>query len=467
MNKPGVRGRFRGWTVVLLTAVSVVTLAWTFWRLLPERTGATEGGRWVDLVEQPVEHRVIAKGVVVPMRSVDIVSPAVGVVSKVHAAWGDRVRQGDPLLQVDSQELDIALQEAEAALLRGQSELGAMRDKQQHPEYAGLVRRHQSARRSLSLAESRLQEMDQLYRQGIVARQEREQAELELINSQEQWQAAGDELKAADRKWSPESLRVVTIEQQIRRIRYEDLRERKKNTLIHAPISGILLQAPSDTDKGVGGVREIRVGTSVSARDVLMTIGDTSSYLVQATVGQEDLPWLQPGATAMVKLSSDGQAQLPARVHRVSNQPRNFNPSNASSMLQNNQGVEFDVQFLVQEPQPQPGGATDASHLRQVPLRLGAHVVVVLTAAQSAPAMAAPVSSVQWDAAGAPVLRLRAAGDQGQGTLLPVRIQKTTADLVYLEKVPLVHAQVWVPGAGEQASMLPVAGSGLPGRAAP
>lgn len=442
MTPTRVRGIKKWGLAILLAAGTLASLLGPgLWKLLSSDAESGGAGQWVTLDGQPSERQIVTKGIVVPARSVDVVSPTEGVVANISVGWGDVVQQGQVLLQINSKELEMSLQEAQATYLRGQADFETLRDKNASPEYAAIVRRHQSARQALALAEARLLEAESLHTKGIIAKQELQQTELEVANNREQLQAASDELRAAERKWSPEGVRIAAIEQKIRQARYEDLVERKRKTLIHAPIGGVVLQPTAETEKGGAGAREVRAGSGVTARDVLMTIADTSALMVHATVRQEELSGLRPGAKALIKVASDGMVQVPATVHRVAGQPRQFNPSNVTAMLQNSQPAEFDVQLLVQAPVP--GTGRQGEEISR--LRLGTQVVVSVTVAESASAIAIPVSAVQWDAQGNPVVRYRPEAANGLGELIPVQVVKTTMNEAFVARLPAHQGQVWVP----------------------
>ncbi|HEX7986681.1 MAG TPA: HlyD family efflux transporter periplasmic adaptor subunit, partial [Duganella sp.] len=328
---------------------------------LVARPAPPANGRWVKAATASAAQPLVLQGTLAPVNAVNIVAPVDGVLLAKYVQFGDTVAAGQKLAQVSDVELKRQLREAEMAEIQAQQALTAAQRLEAGTEYQGAARRLLAARNTLAAAQGRAAEAQRLYDKGIIARTELDAAKQEVESVQSQVDGAGDEIATLTLKRSGEALRVLSLDLENRRLHLDDLRAKLKATTMLAPLAGVVLYpAAGDGGDGASG-KEVNPGANVTPKDVILTVGDTSAFLIKVWVDEEDVRQIAPGQAARIALGSDGAREFTGAVRRVSAQAR-------AADRQGNRGVaEFEVQIVLQAP----AGADQ-------PLRVGSAVTVSL-----------------------------------------------------------------------------------------
>lgn len=404
---------------------------------LAARPAPPANGRWVKAAPASAAQPLVLQGTLAPVNAVNIVAPVDGVLLAKYVQFGDTVAAGQKLAQVSDVELKRQLREAEMAEIQAQQALTAAQRLEAGTEYQGAARRLLAARNTLAAAQGRAAEAQRLYDKGIIARTELDAAKQEVESVQSQVDGAGDEIATLTLKRSGEALRVLSLDLENRRLHLDDLRAKLKATTMLAPLAGVVLYpAAGDGGDGASG-KEVNPGANVTPKDVILTVGDTSAFLIKVWVDEEDVRQIAPGQAARIALGSDGAREFTGAVRRVSAQAR-------AADRQGNRGVaEFEVQIVLQAP----AGADQ-------PLRVGSAVTVSLTPAPGPAALRVPLAAVGWNAAGRPVVRARrSAADPGRPR--EIEAGKALADSVEVKSGLGAGDEVWVPGAPPLAAAAP------------
>ncbi len=219
---------------------------------------------------QAPEDEVVAPGKVVinPNRISRVLLPVAGRVASVEVRLGDSVRQGQPLVRVESPEAEAALSDCLQSV-------------------AGETR----ARAEQTKAQADFDRISDLYSHGAVAKKELIDAEATLAGAQ----AA---LKQA----------VASSEQTRRRLSILGLKpgEFGQQVVVTAPISGKVLEitvAPG----------EYRNDTSAA----LITIADLSTVWVTSDVPESSIRWIDKGERVEIELAAYPGEVFRGRVMRV------------------------------------------------------------------------------------------------------------------------------------------------------
>lgn len=393
------------------------------------------GGRWQKPERRAIDQPLMLRGTLLPVAAVSIVAPVDGRLVERPVQFGDRVAAGQLLARIESPELVNQLREAEVAAIRADQELATAQQLEQGAEYQAAQRRTAQAEGALNTAQRRAAETQALYDKGIIARTEVEGVRQEVQSAETQLQSAHDEVAALRKKRSPQALRILQLEAQGRRERLEELRQKERALRIVSPIAGIVLFpiAAEGTDAAAGGAREIKPGSTVTTRDVILSVGDTTAFIVKAWVDEPDLQRLEPRQAATVMLSSDPSQELAGELLRISSQAR---APDGRGVAGPTATPEFEVQVQVRPP---PGLAP----------RVGAMARVRLVPKPAAGGLLVPLAALRWGDDGKPLLRVRSGG--AEAALRPAETARTTADAVELRGGLAEGDEVWVPGSGERA----------------
>lgn len=120
-----------------------------------------------------------------PTQTVDISSPVVGLLDKVHVKRGDKVYKGQVIASLES-----SAEAASAALARYKSEMTAPTA---------------TAESKVEFAQRKYQRRNEMYAQNFMSAQERDEAENELKQAQAELKLAQENKEAAKLEWQQQS----------------------------------------------------------------------------------------------------------------------------------------------------------------------------------------------------------------------------------------------------------------------
>ena len=281
-------------SILLIVAVVVVVAAFTRGgtKIDPAKLGKVERG---DLAKS-----VVATGKIEPITKVELKSKASGIVEKWFADAGDKVKEGQILVQLDREQIQAAVREAKAALAAAEAnERAAVADENrakvdaEGPDVPLLYRAYQRAQKMAKegvVSEAALDDAQKAYELAVnkrdVARAQLTVNEAKLIQARAQVQQARATLDRSD-----EDLRYATIT---------------------SPIAGEVLS------------RDVEIGDAVSSILVLgstatlvMTLGDTSQVYVKGKVDEADIGKVYLGQPARIKVESFKDKTFYGKVTKI------------------------------------------------------------------------------------------------------------------------------------------------------
>jgi HlyD family secretion protein len=172
-------------------------------------------------------------------------SPAEGAVERVWVEPGDRVQAGQLLITLRNPERQTALSAQQVKI--AQQEVTLARNQQKVVE----------AQQQLELDQQRLQSLKSLVEVGAIALSEVQEQDTRVRS------------RLAELRTAQTDVRTANLELQSLRLEQQRIQQQLENTVITAPIDGLIL-----------GVN-VKNGDGVELRTELLTIGDPSAELVQ------------------------------------------------------------------------------------------------------------------------------------------------------------------------------------------
>ncbi|AAR34276.1 efflux RND transporter periplasmic adaptor subunit [Geobacter sulfurreducens] len=225
--------------------------------------------------------RVYGNGTVEAKEVVGVSSKVTGRIVSLHADQGDRVRRGQILARLESDEYAAQLGQAEAGVSRAAAG--------QSLEAATLAK----ARANLELAERNAARYRNLADRNLVSRQEAEQYETA-------WRLAREEEAR-----SSAALEAARMESAAGRAARGVARSRLDDTVIRAPRDGIIVS------------RDLEKGAVVSPGQSIFTLADPAVVWVRAHVDESQLAGVAVGREAAISLRSAPERAMQGRVARV------------------------------------------------------------------------------------------------------------------------------------------------------
>lgn len=219
---------------------------------------------------------VTGSGMVQPRRKVDVSTDVPGRVVELAVQEGQWVEAGNLLLRIDASRQESALLRARAAL--AQSEANAQQVR------GNLVQARSVLERSRQLAGDR----------GWVTAAELDQAASQVAALQSQ-------------------LRAAEFAVQQSRASLAEAGDAVRKTTLRAPMSGLVTRL--NVEVGETAV----MGSSNNPGSILLTIADPSQMEARIRVDETDVPSIQVGDRATVRIDAFPRHSFPGRVARVSN----------------------------------------------------------------------------------------------------------------------------------------------------
>jgi HlyD family secretion protein len=248
-----------------------------------------------------IARSVVATGKIEPLAKVEIKSKASGIVKQIYADYGDRVRQGQVLVELDREELAARVREARATLQAAEAGLAAAQ--------AALERNTVEAEGpDVPFLKSAVERAQQLYSDGLIAKSALEEAE-------KNYQLALNRQTAALRNLGVSRADVARSRAQVAQTQaaLERAEEDLRNATITSPIDGIVLS------------RDVEIGDAVSSILVLganatrvMTLGDTSDVYVLGRVDEADIARVYIGQPARIRVESFKDKTFEGQVTKIS-----------------------------------------------------------------------------------------------------------------------------------------------------
>jgi HlyD family secretion protein len=302
--------------IVLLAVIVVANLAF-------KRTeGATVNVE--PIKTQRLEAVVSASGTIQPKRSVNISADTMGRVTNLAVNEGDRVKQGQFLLQIDPRNLRSRVESGEAGVQATASQLEQARVQ------------IESARTALLLAQQNLQRQRELWKQGLTTKETLDRSENE---------AKLREIELQERTRAVETLRLRVNQEQAT---LEGARYDLSKVRIESPINGLV------TRRNIEEGETVVIGTMNNPGTVLLTIADMSVIEAEVEVDETDIPGVTIGQKAVVRIDAVPNRTFNGRVTEVGNSPIQATGQQAAA---GQQATNFKVVVTIEGeiPEVRPG----------------------------------------------------------------------------------------------------------------
>jgi HlyD family secretion protein len=265
---------------------------------------------------------VVATGTIEPLTKVEIKSKASGIVKRLLVDYGDRVKAGQVLVELDKEQLQDRVQEEEANLAAARASVESAEATYQR----NLV---DAEGPDVPFLKATADRDRKLSVDGLVAASAVDDAE-------RAYRLALNKQMSAQRSVAVSRADVARAKAQVAQAEAAlgSARQDLDNSTIVSPMDGIVLS------------RDVEVGAAVSSILVLgseatkiMTLGDMSTVYVLGKVDQADIGGVYVGQTARITVESFKDKKFNGRVTKIS--PMGVEKDNVTT---------FEVRVSIQNP---------------------------------------------------------------------------------------------------------------------
>ena len=279
--------------VVLLGVVGLYAFTRGGTKIDPSKLAKVEKG---DLAKS-----VVATGKVTPITKVEVKSKASGIVKKLLVDYGDNVKKGQLLAQLDKDEIQAqvdqsraALQAAEASLASSEADYERAKVDAEGPDVPLLKRQYDRATEMAKdgvVSESALDDADRNYKMAL-NKQNVAKAQVTVLKAK---------IAQAQAEMARDKANLAQLEEQLS---YTD---------IVSPIDGIVLSRDVEMGDAVSSI--LVLGSSAT---LVMTLGDTSEVYVKGKVDESDIGKVYLGQPARIKVESFKDKTFNGKVTKIS-----------------------------------------------------------------------------------------------------------------------------------------------------
>ena len=287
------------WTLLLLPILagvgffSLKAINRTPTKIDPEKLAKAEK---IDLARS-----VVATGKVQPTTQVEIKSKASGIIQKLPVNFGEFVRRGQMICELDKNDLLPRLREAQASLAI--ADAGVKSAKADYERY-----KVDAEGPDLPFLKRDRDRGQKLFSDGLIAQNARDDAQKNYemaVNKQRSAQVNLGSAQAAIAK----SQAQLEQQQAIVARAEEDLR----NATITSPIDGVVLLRDREVGDAVSSILTMGSGATL-----IMTLGDLSEVYVKGKVDESDIGKVYLGQPARITVESYKDQKFYGKVTKIS-----------------------------------------------------------------------------------------------------------------------------------------------------
>jgi HlyD family secretion protein len=289
--------RFWIWIVVAVVVVIVgggVALA----RMVSG--SSIDPNKLAKVAKGDVARSVVATGKIQPITKVEVKSKASGIVEKLFVDINNKVRKGDPLAELDQQEILAQVEAQKAQLVAAQANVGT---------YEANIEQDKvnAAAPDLPMYKTTLDRNMQMQKEGVVSQQALDNANKDYLAALNKRDGAKAQIGVDMAKLKQAQAQVLQSQASLKQ-----LEEQLSYTTIVAPMDGVVLS------------RDVEIGDAVSSILVLgstatlvMTEGDTSQVYVKGKVDEADIAHVYMNQPARIKVESFRDRIFNGRVTKI------------------------------------------------------------------------------------------------------------------------------------------------------
>ncbi|MBS1877036.1 MAG: efflux RND transporter periplasmic adaptor subunit [Acidobacteria bacterium] len=296
-KKRRLRNRIIGLAVVLLI------IGGTGFALLGSlrRPPSIDPSKIATVERGPIARSVVATGKVQPRTKVEVKSKASGLVKKIYADYGQYVKQGDILVELDKEELAARVRELKATMQVAQASV--------HAAQASLERSKVEAEGpDLPYLKSSMERSQLMLRDKLVARTIAE-------DSERAYQLALNKQTSSIRSLAVARAEIQKAEATVAQTKaaLDQAEENLRNSTIVSPMTGLVLSKDVEVGDAVSSI--LVMGSQAT---LIMTLGDVSEVYVLGKVDQADIGKVYLNQKSRIVVESFKDRKFEGEVTKIS-----------------------------------------------------------------------------------------------------------------------------------------------------
>jgi len=244
-----------------------------------------------------------------PREEIVISSKISGRVAEVKASVGQRVRKGDTLFTIESNDSEAQFRQAKAAVESARANLTRTSDSSLSSQLIQAEASVKQAQVQYDDAKDLAERTEKLYADGAASRQQRDGAEARFKSAGIALEAAKESLALIEERGGPQSTGLASTQVDQAQAAADLARSQVENTTIVSPLSGIV------------AARAIDPGELVSSSVPAFVVIDVSALIAEASLPESMVERIRVGQSMAVTVEAAGNVELRGVVDTISPAP--------------------------------------------------------------------------------------------------------------------------------------------------
>jgi HlyD family secretion protein len=262
--------------------------------------GTIDPNKIAKVTRGDVARSVVATGKIQPITKVEVKSKASGIVEKLYVDINNIVKKGQPLAQLDQQEILAQVEAQRAQLAAAQANVGTFQANIEQDKV-------NAAAPDLPMYKQTLDRNQEMAKEGIVSEQALDNANKDYLSALNKRDGSKAQIGVDMAKLKQAQAQVLQSQASLKQ-----LEEQLSYTTIVAPMDGVILS------------RDVEMGDAVSSILVLgstatlvMTEGDINQVYVQGKVDEADIAHVYMNQPARIKVESFRDQAFDGKVTKI------------------------------------------------------------------------------------------------------------------------------------------------------
>jgi len=306
----------RIFTISFLSVVGLLVVLGGYWvfaslfavdkTIPPEKLARVEQGS--------IAKSVVATGKIEALSQVDIKSKASGIIKYLYVNAGDRVREGQLLVELDKEILEAQLKQAKAFLDAAESKLQEMQS--QDKTYQANLQKAQleAENRDYDFAAAEYKRSQSLYHQGLISKADFDTAEQKMKATEVNRNSLLAAVKVREAELAQNSRTIETTRAELvqAQAQYEQAQQNLAYASIRSPISGVVLSREVEVGDAVSSI--LQLGSNAT---LIMTLGDVQELYVKGKVDETDIGLVKVGQPVRMTVDAYKSRTFQGKVFRI------------------------------------------------------------------------------------------------------------------------------------------------------
>ncbi len=306
----------RIFTISFLSIIGLLVIVGGYWvfgalfsvdkTIPPEKLAKVETGS--------IAKAVVATGKVEPLSKVEIKSKASGLIKYLYVNAGDRVREGQLLVELDKELLEAQLKEAKAGLKSAETSLQEM-ESQGKTMRANLRKAQLEAEnRDYEFWTAEYKRQNELFQQGLISKSDFDSVEQKMRAAEVTKKSLGAEVGVKEAELEQNSRTIEKVRSAVTQAQaqFETAEENLKYASIRSPISGVVLSRELEVGDAVSSI--LQLGSNAT---LIMTLGDVQELYVKGKVDETDIGLVKLDQLVRVSVDAYKNRTFQGKVFRI------------------------------------------------------------------------------------------------------------------------------------------------------